>query len=314
MRINPDELHINDPYFYEQVYAGNTQKRNRDKNNARIAGTRSALNTTIEHDLHRQRRGYIAGFFSKKSIFALEPYIQGKVDRLVEKLKEAHCNHETLIGVQVFGALTTDIITHYAYGDSFEELEKPGFPCPLQRDVKALLLSTHFRRFLPAITNAIELLPEWLLKRINPAVASFLDLQHLMEQYSVKALNKAHTEGEPAKTATMLDALTAPNIPAHDKTVQRLKDENQLILSAGLDTTSRALTAMVCFLATYPRVLTKLRNELTQAVNRLGAKPTWSQLEALPYTVRPPSPLPASAANTRPRRRLSTNRSAATAS
>jgi hypothetical protein len=37
-------------------------------------------------------------------------------------------NDDTLVGVQVFGPLTADVITHYAYGASFDERDKLGFP------------------------------------------------------------------------------------------------------------------------------------------------------------------------------------------
>jgi hypothetical protein len=57
-----------------------------------------------------------------------------------------------------------DVITHFAYGESFEKLDKPGFPNTLTRDVKSLLLSCHFRRFLPVVTKIMQRLPEsWMM-------------------------------------------------------------------------------------------------------------------------------------------------------
>jgi hypothetical protein len=37
-------------------------------------------------------------------------------------------NDDTLVGVQLFVALTTDVITHYSYSESFDERDKLGFP------------------------------------------------------------------------------------------------------------------------------------------------------------------------------------------
>ncbi|KAF1945984.1 benzoate 4-monooxygenase cytochrome P450 [Clathrospora elynae] len=283
VRYNPDELHINDPFFYEKIYAGAGQKREKDYNSQLSSGVQFAMVATIGHDLHRQRRGYLSSLFSKKSISEIEPSIQAKVDKLVEKLKEAHHMGETLIGVLVFGALTTDVVTHYAYGKSFEELDKPGFPCRLEHDVKGMLLSLHARRYFPTIFRVLTLLPEWALVRLNPDVVSYLDLDRRVTQLSIEAINSRKSEARPTKNANLFDALTDSSIPTHERTVQRLKDESQLVLIAGLDTTARFLTAVVCYLVTYPDTLAKLRAELHTMTDKQESRPTWSQLETLPY-------------------------------
>jgi cytochrome P450 len=99
VRINPDELHFNDPYFYDTIYAGSLKRRNKDKSHAAMAGLANATSVTIDHDLHRQRRGYIANLFSKRSILRLEGLIQAKVDKLVLKLRDAHANKDTLLSI-----------------------------------------------------------------------------------------------------------------------------------------------------------------------------------------------------------------------
>lgn len=247
-----------------------------------MAGMPTSVGTTVDHEHHRQRRGYIASFFSKRSITELEPVIQAKIDRLVEKLQEAHNNGETLVGLQVFGALTTDVISQYAYGESFDELEKPGFTCPLQRDVKALLMGCHYRRFFPTVFQVLQQLPEQVLTLLNPAVSTFMDFERTVSKFANKALETRTSDSMAGKNKTLLDALTDPSIPTSERTFERLKDEQQLIMSAGLETTARFLTAMVCYMLTFPGVLQKLRSELSSLHN---PSPTWSQLEALPYLV-----------------------------
>ncbi|KAF1835134.1 benzoate 4-monooxygenase cytochrome P450 [Decorospora gaudefroyi] len=283
VRINPHELSFDDPIFYDKVYAGGGHKREKDAGHAAMSGMFTATISTVDHDLHRQRRGYVANFFSKKSIHDLEPLIQKKVDILVERLKEAYHSGQTLVGVLVFGSLAADIITHYAYGESFEELNKPGFPCELERGVKGLLLSLHARRYFPAMGRFLSRLPKWVLARMQPDVVVYVELDAKVEEYSKKALKKREAGDSSAKAQTLFDALVDPHISAPEKTIQRLKDESFLILFAGLDTTARFLTVMVCCMATYPNVLAKLRAELRSLTDTLESKPTWSQLEALPY-------------------------------
>lgn len=58
------------------------------------------------------------------------------------------------------------------------------------------------------------------------------------------------------------------------------------MVTAGLETTARVLTCVVCYLTTYPDILAKLRRELQVLTSTIGSKPTWNRLEAVPYLVR----------------------------
>jgi len=266
------------------VYSGSGQKRNKDRYQTTQGGLASSGINTVDHELHRQRRGYISNLFSKKAISSLEPVIQSKVNLLVEKLKEAHKRGEKLAGVFVFGALTCDVVTHFSYGESFNELEKPGFPCEIEKAMRGLLLSYQWRRFFPALDTVLSSLPGWMLTWLNPEIITYLKFDDRITEYSKEALRK-NSNGPPAKAQTLFDALTSPEIPAHERTLERLKNESAVILLAGLDTTARFLTVMACHLVTYPRVLETLRAELGALADKGISKPTWSQLEALPYLV-----------------------------
>ena len=58
--------------------------------------------------------------------------------------------------------------------------------------------------------------------------------------------------------------------------ILRLKDESILVLFAGLDTTGRFLTALLCYMLMHPTVLTKLRSEL-QSLMYTSGETTHSQ-------------------------------------
>src|ERR1700712_1155182 len=49
--------------------------------------TTDAIVGTTGHELHHLRKNALAQYFSKSSVARLEPLIQGKVDRLCERLK-----------------------------------------------------------------------------------------------------------------------------------------------------------------------------------------------------------------------------------
>lgn len=227
VRINPDELHLNDPYFYERLYGSSGEKRKKDKHRTVIAGAPYSMTATVDHELHRQRRGYVAHFFFKQSIVQLERIVQAKVDRLVQNLREAYHNGETVVGVQAFGALTTDIITHYAYGESFGCLDLPGLSCPLLRDVSALLFSSHFRNFFPVVTNMMQRLPERLIEVLSPSMSGLFALQRRIKHMSLDALALRHSEDWSPNGKTIFTSLTNPQIPEMERPLDRLTDESQ---------------------------------------------------------------------------------------
>lgn len=87
VRINPRELHIQSPEFYETLYSANSK---RDKWNwfMNSFGNETSMFTTIEHVLHRQRRAALNPYFSPASVRKLQPIVQAKVDEYVERLRE----------------------------------------------------------------------------------------------------------------------------------------------------------------------------------------------------------------------------------
>ena len=90
VRINPDELHIDDPEHYDEIYGSTTRKRDKYGPWVALAGTPGANSSTVGHDHHRLRRGVLNPFFSKKAVTELEPVIQAKIDTLVGRFEKAH--------------------------------------------------------------------------------------------------------------------------------------------------------------------------------------------------------------------------------
>ncbi|KAL7777998.1 hypothetical protein CFE70_004672 [Pyrenophora teres f. teres 0-1] len=254
VRITPHELSLNDPFFYDKVFSSSAQKRDKDRYQTTQGGLPSTAITTIDHDLHRQRRGYVSHLFSKKAISSLEPIIQSKVDLLVSKLKQAHAKQETLAGAFVFAALTTDVVTHFAYGESFNELSKPGFPLPAR-----------------------------VLTWLDPNLIAYLQFDSYLTQLSQDALDKNRKASLSEKPRTLFDALANPEIPVQERTLERMKNESAVVLLAGLDTTARFLMVMTAYLVEFPDVLAKLREEMRGLEEKGVEKPSWTQLEGLPY-------------------------------
>ena len=117
IRINPYELHVSDPSFYDALYASATRGEKRNKWNffVRQFGTTDSIFATIDHDMHRMRRAPLNRFFSTASVRRLQPVIDERAQQLVERLRNAkHTSNDFFCANDVFAA--------YANGTYLQDL------------------------------------------------------------------------------------------------------------------------------------------------------------------------------------------------
>jgi len=107
----------------------------------------------------------------------------------------------------------------------------------------------------------------------------------------LKSQDKPSFEDESAMSVkrdippTIFDAIYESHLPDQEKSLERLAQEGFVILAAGSDTTSRALTYGMYHLVTNPRFLERLRGELLTVMPGLADKPSLKVLEGLPLLV-----------------------------
>lgn len=87
VRINPNELHISDPEYFDTIYHSDARKRtDRDRfYNLDFLG--QGLAFTTSHDLHAIRRNALMGYFSQRSVNKLEHRIARVIEGLVERFQ-----------------------------------------------------------------------------------------------------------------------------------------------------------------------------------------------------------------------------------
>lgn len=179
VRISPYELHVNDPDFYEELYAGGGKKRNKYAWFTRLFGITDGAICTIDHDHHRLRRNAISPFFSKTNVRKLEPIIQEKVQKLMGRLNQLEKTGQPVILNLTYSAFTSDVIVEYAFGKSHDYLDKEDF----NKDFFGMMDSMHhmgnlakqFGWFLPVMLS----IPEFITTRIDKGMAAFAKFQNV---------------------------------------------------------------------------------------------------------------------------------------
>lgn len=82
---------------------------------------------------------------------------------------------------------------------------------------------------------------------------------------------------------TIFYELIHSDLPPEEKSSQRMGDEVQTIIGAGLETTAWALSIACFHIINDPKILQKLRDELNEALPDPSAELDWLTLEKLPY-------------------------------
>ena len=183
MRVSPFELHVNDPEFFGEIYAGVNRPRNKFEPHMRGSTSQLSFAFTSEHTRHRLRREPLHPYFSRRSIASLQPLIIAKTNRFCERLDE-YREAERPINLSVaFVALTVDIISQCCYADSFDYLEQDDFAPEwretVMRRMKSMKIVSHF----PFIPRLLPYLPNRIMAALTGDVS--LAVEHKMVNHFI---------------------------------------------------------------------------------------------------------------------------------
>ena len=281
MRINPRELHIKDPSYYDEIYASSARKREKDPSFVVTFGVPSSMVSTVGHEHHRFRRGLLNSFFSKRSVMELLPLLHEKESKLMQRFEKAYQDDKVLQLGDAFAAFTADLISQYSWGVSTGFLNDENFNNSFREAVAEMATFVHVYRFFPLFHTIATAMPPWLLRRIKPNTTSVLAMQETVAQQST-----IQNESTKASRKTIFDALRDLSVPPKERTRRRLEDEGLVVLLAATETTARVLATAAFYIYQNKPLLTKLREELRPVMPTPTTEPSWTQLEQLPYLVR----------------------------
>jgi hypothetical protein len=115
IRVTPDELHVMDSDYWEQLYKGRYDKY---EWSAKRFGNSGSIFTTSKADRPRIRRAPLNPMFSRKQIVNFQPVIREKLDLMCKKIAEFKDNGRAFPINRPWTALTGDVITEFAFAKS----------------------------------------------------------------------------------------------------------------------------------------------------------------------------------------------------
>jgi cytochrome P450 len=88
----------------------------------------------------------------------------------------------------------------------------------------------------------------------------------LTKDLKTKLANIANGNSKNSGRQTVFHEVLESDLPPEEKGLQRLGDEAQLVIGAGLETTAWALTNATFYILNQPKTLRKLQDELRKAI------------------------------------------------
>lgn len=175
IRINPNELHIADPDYYDTVYTGASRVTDKYPPSASRFGNTASFFSTVDHYEHRRLRAPISPFFSKQSILKFSDDILNVVDDLLERLRGCADKGKLVDLRDAYVATTADIITEYSFCKKKNALQHEDFMPMLFKGAIQSAEMTHVFFQMPWVLPMMNLFPGWLVKIMSPGVGFVMD-------------------------------------------------------------------------------------------------------------------------------------------
>lgn len=283
VRINPDEIHCSDSGFSDEIYAVGGRKRDRTLHqiNGAAVGTKAEFGT-VDHDLHRIRRAPVAKFFSRSVIMSLEEDVAALAQQLCDKIMTERRNRTPIDLTRAYSNLSTDVISAYCFGESFNLLNKPGWESNFRDSNLAMLKNWFLFRFFPFLKSLANL-GVWFLEYLPDDTALFIRTMQIDVPNLVTKTTEDLKAGVDYPRPIFVKALLESNLSKEDKTPDRMYAEVLGLLGAGTETTAWCLSVLTYHILANPEIFDTLTQELKEAIPNPQHLPHWAALEKLPY-------------------------------
>ena len=297
VRIGPNEVHVNDPAWFDTFKppANSGAKRSRFPPRARATNTPLGTFGTVDHDVHKPRKAVLAPFYSKRNVTQHEAILQAKTRDFCDLMrKDLEKGVPTRLDT-AFLAFTLDVVCELVMGFAENILWDRNMAIDWRITISTIFEMWPLTITFPELINSMQKLPMSWMERMNSPFVLILKFYERIRQHAESVMcefrareAEAGAKKEPAKRSgypTIFHAILDSDLPPSEKSLERLEQEGREQITAGSETSIRMLTSSTYFTLTTPDALERLRAEL-RPLFAADAEPEVSKFENLPWLVR----------------------------
>lgn len=265
------------------MYSASRPVRKPKKITTRFGNPLSAF-ASVDHETHRLRRSALNPFFSKRKIAGYVPQMQASVDRLLQRLEREYGGTGRVLNLnKMWGCLSSDTIVGFAFERQYGFLDSPDFHSMLNEAMADLLEPVHWTVHVPMLSALLQALPDALVTRLQPQMASVLRFNGEMAAQIGEVLARGGGAGDGKVGDSLFDSLLDSGLPPGELTATRLQHEAISIIGAGVESTMRTLVVCCFHVLDQPAVRDRLVAELCAAIPDARRMPDWDTLARLPF-------------------------------
>jgi len=285
VRVAPNELHFSDPDTYGELYHPNRRWRKEEKMYGESMNGTSTWNC-LDHAAAKGRREILLGHFSRKSVIELQYLVQDRMDVLCTAISHQFAAGKSSDFTHAFKCFSLDTITSVSFAKPMNATDAPDFKSPMVLAMDESLNFLQMFVFFPTLRKLSCYMPPATLATLNKALKGYVVLREILTQQikDVLADPSVLTEApHPIIYHSLLDSKAPNGASTSNLEFNDLNEEAFILVFAGTDTASAAITTGVIHAIENKCVYKTLKEELTTAWPNLDEKPAYQQLEKLPY-------------------------------
>ncbi|KAJ3556245.1 hypothetical protein NM688_g2132 [Phlebia brevispora] len=265
VRIAPNELHFSQPSAFHDIH------------NAQSRWTKDP----VFYREAKARKNILSPLFSRRSVVDMQYLVRDCVDQMCETMRTQHEQCRSTNILRALRCLSLDVIMSFCFAKSLDTLKEPDFRASVEDSMTLALPMVNWVKYFPFIKSLTRHCPPALTDALRPQMAGLTRFLILIkDQVAEVTTNKEALRKAPHPV--IYDALLSS---AHGQKISNLslRDEAFLLVFAGTDTASMALTVGVIQILSNPDVHNTLTEEIMKFWPTLEVAPRYEDIERLPY-------------------------------
>lgn len=287
VRVNPEEICIHDPDFYDKLYVGaNVRKTNNYPQFVQGIDFEGSHFLTVDHDLHKQRRRVLDPFFSRAGIRKIEPLLSTLIKRFEGRIRAhkgqvVHLEH-------AFFAFSGDVIRSVTCENIDYFMDDDRFSPEWFQTVTSVIQAVPLFMAFPFLVNLVLNIPASIIARVLPVSQQFVKFEGMARDHIIQARHdrevaRANNTKVAEKNSVFRSVLNS-DMAEHELTTDRLIKEAKTLFGAGTATTARTLDFITFYILNDANIKARITEEVTKPMAGYPDRfPTLAELEALPY-------------------------------